>query len=114
MIIKENIFKRKSKDDIIDIYMKKYHERFFEITGSINKKIFFANDIYINSNNDNYYIELKVLSNNGEWIGTNDIKMLNFNKIYKEIKLDYTINNLEKEKEFINIKIKALKKIKKT
>lgn len=110
MIIKENIFIEKSEDEIDDMYFKKYHGKFFRLLNSLQKKIFFANDIFINEKNGEYYIELKVLTNNGNWIGSNDVLLIDFHHKYDEINIDEKIDALEKEKESINIKIKALLK----
>ena len=71
MIIKENIFSKKSEDDIVNIFMKQYYGKFFIKKVNIKiKKIFLVTDIFREEDFSAYYIELKVLANAGIWIAT--------------------------------------------
>ena len=52
MIVKESIFTSKSEDEVANIYMEQYHEKFFIKKVHARLKIYFANDIYRNEDSN--------------------------------------------------------------
>ncbi len=115
MIVKENIFTKKSEDEIDEIFYKKYYGKFFIKPGikpgALRRKIYFVNDISRKNDYNQYVIKLKVLATTGIWINSKDEEMITFPNDYTEIiNLDNFLDELEKDKKLINIKIEALKK----